>query len=426
MLKSSKKQLHFSSRCCMMDATAGLEIKGEQKPVGDDEQAGHLCKDCVDGELSFKLEIKASVELLKHFEVEATLASYTKKIADFYWSLTYGEFGWGDCPHVDTGGGGSGAWNDGSHGERIDSGDCGEAVKWELFANGTLHIYGSGAMSDYYGSGTGTPWYNMYEKITATVIDSGITTIGSNAFRNCTSLTSVSIPGSVATIGAFAFRNCDGLTNMTIPNGVTTIGDSALFDCDGLTSVTIPNSVTAICGEVFAHCGHLTSVTIPDSVITIGNLAFYRCDRLTKVVFQGSAPELSDNTFYGTITTANYPAGDATWTDAVKQDYGGIIIWVPYTGTPPVAEAPVLLSAPRSAAPRAAALTASAQLEPNQRYLLVVAKDGSAPDLLAASNLLFCDQQCAGETGAVSFSYLPSPAWQTPTWPSTDRRASLS
>lgn len=130
-----------------MDATVGLEITGTRKLGGEDDLENHLCDACVDGEISFKMKLTAGVELLKHFEIKATLAEFTRKLADFYWSLTYDEFGWGECPHVGTGG--SGAWEDGSHGARTDSGTCGEQVNWELFEDGTLHIYGSGAIEDY-------------------------------------------------------------------------------------------------------------------------------------------------------------------------------------------------------------------------------------------------------------------------------------
>ena len=50
----------------------------------------------------------------------------------------------------------------------------------------------------------------------------------------------------VTSIGQDAFRECSGLTSVTIPNSVTSIGESAFRECSGLTSVTIPNSVTSI------------------------------------------------------------------------------------------------------------------------------------------------------------------------------------
>ena len=78
----------------------------------------------------------------------------------------------------------------------------------------------------------------------------------------------------VTSIGSEAFRNCSGLTSVTIPNSVTSIEDYAFYGCSGLTSVTIPNSVTSIGGSAFEDCSGLTSVTIPNSVTSIGEGAF--------------------------------------------------------------------------------------------------------------------------------------------------------
>ena len=97
-----------------------------------------------------------------------------------------------------------------------------------------------------------------------------VTSIGGEAFRQCSYLTSVTIPNSVTSIGDDAFRECSGLTSITIPNSVTSIGDDVFSYCSGLTSVTIPNSVTSIGNYAFVRCSGLTSVTIPNSVTSIG------------------------------------------------------------------------------------------------------------------------------------------------------------
>ena len=174
------------------------------------------------------------------------------------------------------------------------SGSCGPNLKWELANDGVLTITGEGEMTDYSYSNR-IPWYGQHIK--RIIIDDGVTTIGNEAFRLCSSLTSVTIPNSVTTIGNSAFYNCSALTSVTIPNSVTTIGNHAFFGCSALTSVTIPNSVTEIGYSTFGDCSALTSVTIPNSVTTIGNHAFYNCSALTSVTIPNSVTEIGSDAF---------------------------------------------------------------------------------------------------------------------------------
>ena len=62
-----------------------------------------------------------------------------------------------------------------------------------------------------------------------------------------------SIPYTVTSIGDNAFSDCSSLNSITFPNSVKNIGDFA-FGNTSLTSITIPKSVTSIGNGAFAHC----------------------------------------------------------------------------------------------------------------------------------------------------------------------------
>lgn len=102
---------------------------------------------------------------------------------------------------------------------------------------------------------------------------------------------SVTIPDGVTSIGEEAFRNCTNLTSVTIPDSVTSIGEEAFRNCSNLTSVTIPANVRSIDKYVFKNCSRLTSVTIPNSVRSIDRFAFYHCFELTSINFKGTKAE---------------------------------------------------------------------------------------------------------------------------------------
>ncbi len=193
-------------------------------------------------------------------------------------------------------------------------------------------------------------------EIPAEINGKSVTSIGSYAFRGCTSLTNITIPDSVTDIYGRAFERCTNLTDITIPSSVTHIGSGVFSGCtslteievatdnssyasvngvlydkdkttiicyptgkkdksykiiDGatsidssafegntsLTSVTIPNSVTQIGYGAFEDCTSLIGVTLPSSVTSIGRHAFYRCISLKSITIPNSVTNICKEAF---------------------------------------------------------------------------------------------------------------------------------
>ena len=110
---------------------------------------------------------------------------------------------------------------------------------------------------------------NIPASLKSVVITGGatnVTSIASNAFYKCSSLTSITLPEKVTSIGNFAFSECTNLTSITIPDGVKTIGLCALSSCPRLTNIIIPDSITTIDAHAFRVCTSLTSITFQGTV----------------------------------------------------------------------------------------------------------------------------------------------------------------
>ena len=229
----------------------------------------------------------------------------------------------------------------------VETGSCGDNVTYSLdTSTGVLTISGTGDMNNY--PSHYSP-FNNNSIVKTVIVENSITSIGGEAFRDCTSLTSVTIPNSVTSIGWGAFDGCTSLTNITIPNSVTSIdhsvfsntayyndksnwdkgvlylsnclidtndnfnsitdyaikdgtriiADSAFEYCRSLTSVIIPDSVTSIGNYAFDGCTSLAGVTVGNGVTSIGAFAFYDCTSLENITIPSSVTSIGDLTFSG-------------------------------------------------------------------------------------------------------------------------------
>lgn len=120
--------------------------------------------------------------------------------------------------------------------EIIATGTAGASITWSLTDLGVLELSGTGATYNY-NSTKASPWTAYADKITTIKVGEGITSLGSQLFRNNKILTSVTLPSTLTMIGSNAFINCSSLTTITIPASVIQINDYA-FHATGLTTVS--------------------------------------------------------------------------------------------------------------------------------------------------------------------------------------------
>ena len=208
-------------------------------------------------------------------------------------------------------------------------------------------------------------------KLTSVTLSNSITKIGKDAFSGCSALTSVTIPSSVTYIEGEAFSG-SGLVEVTIPDSVTEMESLVFRQCANLKKVTLGKNITVIntgtfdgCAslvqinldgvteigfEAFQGCSALTElnfgslervgyyafkdctglkqVTMPKTLAELDHSVFWGCSGLESIRFAGNAPQIGGVCFKYVSCDAYYPLGNSTWTEEVRQNYGGQINWI--------------------------------------------------------------------------------------------------
>ena len=236
-----------------------------------------------------------------------------------------------------------------------------------LTSIGTLAFFGCHLLSEItFPEGLqsiGTEAFSYCNKLTTVTIPKNVSSIGSDAFASCSILKAiwvapengyyssdshgilydkaqtvlihvpvkikgfVEIPDTVTRITG-SFYGCDMLTGVTIPEGVTSIPAECFRSCDEMASASLPGSLTDIGEGAFEFCYALTSLTIPEKVTSVGAKAFYCCEALKSITFAGKAPTIGENAFYNVASDVFYQAGDTSWTESKRQNYGGSLNWI--------------------------------------------------------------------------------------------------
>ena len=155
-----------------------------------------------------------------------------------------------------------------------------EGINWSLDGE-YLYFYNSSAVMKEQSSAADYPWYAYKEYITH-------------------------VQCYAKTVGAHALEGYTGLTWAYLGNtSMESVGDSA-----------------------FAGCTGLESITFGKNIVSIGSKSFAGCTNIAFLTFNGNAPAIAADAFSGVTASVETPMGNETWTDAVKQNYGGNLSWV--------------------------------------------------------------------------------------------------
>ena len=212
-------------------------------------------------------------------------------------------------------------------------------LSWTL-QEGVLTISGAGAMPTF---SSDAPWSGL--DFTSVVIEDGITSISSRAFRGASGMQEISIAYSVTKIDAFAFQSCSALTEITLPDSITTVGANAFVGCTSLTQVTFGAGVSSFGDMLFNGCRALKNIfcsennasyvsvegvlfnqaqtalvlfptgysggyRIPDGTVTIRGYAFYSVPELTELIIPEGVTRIEMMAIYGCngLTELTLPA----------------------------------------------------------------------------------------------------------------------
>lgn len=144
-------------------------------------------------------------------------------------------------------------------GEISDSGEHGENIKWEYYADTqTLVLSGKGEMTE--GQRADYPWFKYAEKIKAVYVKSGITNIAKSSFSSDSvnaeykNLETIYLPETLTEIGNYAFSGAVRLKDVTIPSGVVKIGENAFDSCLSLSNIMLPKSLIEVGEDAFQSC----------------------------------------------------------------------------------------------------------------------------------------------------------------------------
>jgi len=140
-------------------------------------------------------------------------------------------------------------------------------------------------------------------------------TLGPKAFRNCSGITNIyvdhgtqntapfdQIPntdlvkhldlthfGSLSSIGSECFAGCSSLTEVTTSEKITTLNSITFQDCKAMVTANFHSNTKSIGSSCFSGCTKLANVNFSGDTVTFNDSAFNNCDALKTITLPESS-----------------------------------------------------------------------------------------------------------------------------------------
>ena len=130
------------------------------------------------------------------------------------------------------------------------------------------------------------------------VMQNSVTSIGYEAFKNCTSMHYISMSTSLETINQGAFQSCTGLKTLSIPASVKELHQVVFDGCSKLVFVDFNDNQNVFNVDKygqFRNCTSLLAISLPDNFKLISNQMFKGCTSLKAVYLPGNLETMETN-----------------------------------------------------------------------------------------------------------------------------------
>lgn len=172
-----------------------------------------------------------------------------------------------------------------------------EEIKWTVATKDMLILSDDGTtIKGYTDKLSGN--IELPEKINGTAI----TTIATEAFEGCETLTAIKIPHKITSIGYGAFQKCTNLETVYFNANNCAISayneSTAVFSYnDSLTKFIFGEGVKAIPANVCVFVNNLQTVEFKGIVEKVGDNAFHNCSSLETVKYAGTEVDKAEIVF---------------------------------------------------------------------------------------------------------------------------------